>query len=170
MNGKNELRNKAKEIRRNLDMEKVSAKLCGEIRKSGVYKASKNIMLFYPKPNEVDLRELFGDDKNFYLPRVCGENLDVCPYKVGDDLKRSEFGVFEPTSAKTDSLVLDLIIVPALASDKKGYRLGYGKGYYDRFLNGNCDIKTLCALPKELVFDDLPHDDYDVKIDYIITA
>lgn len=170
MNGKDELRNKAKEIRRNLDMKKVSAELCGEIRRSGLYKASKNIMLFYPKQNEVDLRELFGDDKNFYLPRVCGENLDVCPYKTGDDLEKSEFGVFEPTSAKTDSRILDLVIVPALASDRNGYRLGYGKGYYDRFLNGNRGIKTLCAIPKELIFDELARDDYDVKIDYIITT
>lgn len=170
MDKKTELRVKAKELRKSLDMARVSSELCDEIRKNDVYKSSENIMLFYPKTGEVDLRALLNDDKNFYLPRVCGDNLEVCPYRFDDKLVKSDFGVLEPESDAVNPKVLDLIIVPALSVDKYGYRLGYGGGYYDRFLEKNPDIKTLCALPKELVAEELPHDDYDVKIDYITIA
>ena len=169
MNEKTELRNKAKVVRKNLDTEKISVQLCCLVRENEAYRASKNVMMFYPKAEEFDFRALLSDDKNFYLPRVSGDELEVCPYRIGDNLKKSEFGVLEPESDKVDPKVLDLVIVPALMADKNGYRLGYGGGYYDRFLGAN-EVKTLCVLPKELVVDELPYDDYDIKIDYIITT
>ncbi len=169
MNGKSELRNRAKEIRKELDIAKISALLCGKIRENEVYKSSKDVMLFYPKVEEFDFRALMSDGKNFYLPRVSGDELEVCPYKLGEGLEKSVFGVLEPRSDKIAPKGLDLVIVPALMADKNGYRLGYGGGYYDRFL-GVVNVKTICALPKELIVEELPHEDYDIKIDYIITT
>lgn len=169
MNGKSELRKKAKEIRKGLDTERISVQLCCKIRENEIYKASNDVMLFYPKAEELDFRALLSDDKNFYLPRVSGDKLEVCPYRIGDNLKKSEFGVLEPLSDNVDAKILDLVIVPALMADKKGYRLGYGGGFYDRFLRVN-EVKTICALPTELTVDNLPHNEYDVKIDYIIST
>ena len=63
---------------------------------------------------------------------------------------------------------IDLIIVPALCCDKNGYRLGYGGGYYDRFLKDYKGIKVVC-LPKQLIFDTIYHEVHDIKMDYIIT-
>lgn len=170
MDKKTELRARAKELRKTLDMVKVSALLCEKIRNNEIYKTSKNVMLFYPMKNEVDLRGLLTDNKNFYLPRVFGRDLEVCPYKLGDKLQKSEFGVSEPVSDKVNPVVLDLVIVPALMADKNGYRLGYGGGFYDRFLAGVNAAKTICVIPKDLLVDELPHSENDIKIDIIIAA
>lgn len=169
MTKKNELRIQAKNIRKNLPMKEISVKLADMIRKNEIYCASKNIMLFYPTEFEVDLRELFNDNKNFYLPKVYGEELLVCPNI--NDLQKSHFGIYEPCSKPVSSEILDLVIVPALMCDKNGYRLGYGGGFYDRFINKyGQNFKTLCPIPKELFTQNLPHDEFDQKIDFILKA
>ena len=63
-----------------------------------------------------------------------------------------------------------VIFLPALAIDKSGYRLGYGKGYYDRYLEKYSYIKpyTVGVIYDELVFDELPHDKYDIPCDTVI--
>lgn len=168
MEGKSDLRIKAKILRKNLKMSVISENLTTLIRQNKVYKNSQNVMLFYPSKYEVDLTGLLNDNKNFYLPRVSGQELEVCPYKNGEELVKSEFGIFEPVCGCIKHDILDLVIVPALMADSHGYRLGYGGGYYDRFLVKIPDVKKLVAVPKELYVDELPHDDYDVKIENII--
>ena len=73
----------------------------------------------------------------------------------------------EPCSNPVSPDIIDLVIVPALMVDKKGYRLGYGGGFYDRFLN-KFKVKTITCIPEIFVVDSLPYDDFDVKIDEII--
>lgn len=170
MNKKTDLRHKAKALRKTLDMAEKSSNLCHLIRNCETYKSSKNVMLFYPLKDELDLTMLLEDNKNFYLPRVNGENLEVCPYKKGDELKKSNLKIYEPVVKSCATAVLDLVIVPALLVDKSGYRLGYGGGYYDRFLEQNKGLKTLCAIPEELVVENIPTDEFDIKMDYIISA
>jgi 5-formyltetrahydrofolate cyclo-ligase len=115
------------------------------------------------------LRELFNDNKNFYLPKVDGEELLVCPYV--NDLQKSHFGIYEPCSKPVNAEILDLVIVPALMCDKNGYRLGYGGGFYDRFINKyGQNFKTLCPVPKELFVENLSVDKFDKKVDFIITT
>ena len=169
MTDKIELRKKAKNIRKNLPMKEISGQLVDLIRKNKVYSDSKNVMLFYPTEFEVDLRELFNDNKNFYLPKVDGEELLVCPYI--NDLQKSHFGIYEPCSKSISAEILDLVIVPALMCDKNGYRLGYGGGFYDRFINKyGKNFKTLCPVSKELFVENLPVDKFDKKVDFIITT
>lgn len=169
MTDKIELRKKAKNIRKNLDMKKISADLCNLVRQNKIYIEAKNVMLFYPTEFEVDLRELFDDNKKFYLPKVDGEELLVCPYCR--ELKKSSFGICEPCSNPVSPDILDLVIVPALMCDENGYRLGYGGGFYDRFIkNYGKNFKTICPIPKELFTRNLPHDEFDQKVDEIIRA
>lgn len=169
MTDKIELRKKAKNIRKNLPMKEISGQLVDLIRKNKVYSDSKNVMLFYPTEFEADLRELFNDNKNFYLPKVDGEELLVCPYI--NDLQKSDFGIYEPCSKPVSAEILDLVIVPALMCDKNGYRLGYGGGFYDRFINKyGKNFKTLCPVPKELFVENLSVDKFDKKVDFIITT
>lgn len=164
-----DLRRKAKEIRKTLPIQEISMELVELVRKSNFYKEAKSVMIFYPKTYEIDLRDLLNDDKNFYLPRVNGKFLDVCPYEKDDELKLSEFKVYEPMTECVSPLDLDLIIVPALLVDANNYRLGYGGGYYDRLLEiVNEKVRTMCVMPKELLIDKLPIEDFDVKIDKII--
>ena len=168
MTYKNELRIKAKNIRKNLPIKEISSQLADLIRKNETYINAKNVMLFYPTEFEVDLRGLLNDNKNFYLPKVDKKELLICPYC--NELKKSSFGIYEPCSTPINPGILDLVIVPALMADKNGYRLGYGGGFYDRFISkyGNKFI-TICAIPKELLVEKLPTERFDKKIDCIIT-
>lgn len=164
---KNELRIKAKNIRKNLPMKEISAQLATLIKQNELYRNAKNIMLFYPTQFEVDLIELLNDNKNFYLPKVDNEKLLVCPYC--ENLKKSSYGIYEPCSNPVNAKILDLVIVPALMCDKNGYRLGYGGGFYDRFiLKYGKNFTTICPIPKELFAENLPIDKFDQKIDFII--
>ena len=166
MESKSDLRLKAKDIRKTLDIKNISEKLCERIRNLDIYNFSKNVMIFYPMKYETDLRTLLNDDKKFYLPKVQCENLCICPYSA--DLIKSEFNVYEPCTKPANPEVLDLIFVPALMVDKNNYRLGYGGGFYDRFLANYPNVKTIVPIAKELLVEKLPHDEFDVKVDEII--
>lgn len=169
---KTALRIKAKNIRRRLIISDVSEKLVALIRKHPAYVNARRVMLFYPKKYEVDLRGLLIDGKEFYLPRVDGDSLVVCPYTPGDPLVPSRFQVSEPVTEPVDPSILDLMIVPALSVDMQCFRLGYGKGYYDRLLQSvmNARVKTICPVPVELMLETLPRDKFDVPVDYVICA
>lgn len=167
MKNKTELRTNAKDMRKNLNITELSSKAVMLIKENILYKKSKNVMLFYPTKYEIDLRGLLSDNKNFYLPRVHRQNLEVCPYKIGDKLEKSKLNIEEPITEPISPDVLDLVIVPALMADKNGYRLGYGGGFYDRFLSDK-HARTLCVIPKEFHIEKLPTDNFDKKIDEII--
>ncbi|MCI1274144.1 MAG: 5-formyltetrahydrofolate cyclo-ligase [Clostridiaceae bacterium] len=169
MENKQTLRKKYKEIRNNLDVNSKSIELCKKLRETEVYKSSNNIMTFYPLTNEIDTRDLFNDFKNFYLPKTDGENLLVCPYKTNDKMELSSFHTLEPISEPILPEKLDLVIVPALVVDKNNYRLGYGKGFYDRFISQNPQLKTVVLIPKELVIEELPIDEFDKQVDFVIS-
>ena len=171
MDKKTALRINAKNTRKSLSICEISANLVKQIRQNKLYKNAKNVMLFYPTKDEIDLRGLLEDDKDFYFPRVDGEDLLVCPYCIGEKLEKSKFNILEPCSSPVGVNVLDLVIVPALMVDKQGFRLGYGGGFYDRFLpllSENC--KTICAISSELIVDELPREEFDVPVDIIISV
>lgn len=170
MENKITLRNKFKEIRKTLDMQSRSFALCELLRLHKIYLKSKNVLIFYPLNDEVDLRILLTDDKNFYLPRVCGKNLDICPYSKGDELVISKFNICEPCTNPISPSNLDLIVVPALACDKDNFRLGYGGGFYDRLLKNHPSIPTVTLIPEELLCEKLPIEEYDEKVDFVISC
>lgn len=168
MFNKDNLRQKAKNIRKTLDMKAISKVIVANIRESEVYKKSKRVMIFYPLSNEVDLLDLLNDDKDFYLPRVNGDKLECCPYKQGDELSVSSFNVLEPVSQSVSKSDVELVFVPALCVDKTCNRLGYGKGFYDRFLS-DYNGASIIVVPEELIFSDICIDDNDVCCNGIIT-
>lgn len=166
---KNELRKKAKEIRHSLNMEKLSEDIVKNIKASEIYKSAKHVMIFYPLKNEVNLLGLLSDDKSFYLPKVNGEELLVCPYKDGDELQISDFKTKEPRTSLVNPEILDIIFTPALMIDKSGFRLGYGGGFYDKFLSKNALNSTkIAAVPCALIADTLPSESFDIKVDVTI--
>ena len=169
MNSKNDLRITAKKIRESLNTESISELIVSKICDNEIFKKSLNIMIFYPLENEINLLSLLKySDKNFYLPRIIDNDLEVCPYSIGDKLLISKFKTKEPLTDKINPEILDLIFVPALMADKFNYRLGYGKGFYDRFLN-TTNAKTIVPIAKELIIDKLPTEQHDKKVDYVIT-
>ncbi|MDR1168247.1 MAG: 5-formyltetrahydrofolate cyclo-ligase [Heliobacteriaceae bacterium] len=170
MDNKTQLRTRAKIIRKNLDMKAISLELTAGLREKTYYRSARNVMIFHPLDGEVNVLNLTEDDKNFYLPKVEGNRLKVCPYRPGGELKISRFRVFEPCSAAVDTDIIDLVIVPALMADRSNYRLGYGGGFYDRFLAENPHILSVVLIPAELTVDTLPVETHDVKINYIISV
>ena len=165
MENKTDLRLHAKEVRKTLDIADISKKIVRKIKTLAAYKSAKNVMLFYPMTYEIDLRKLLKDDKKFFLPKISGRNLLACPYT--ENLVKSAFGIMEPETAPVNPNIMDLVLVPCMMADKNGYRIGYGGGYYDRFL-ADIDVKTIAVVAKELYVDDLPHAEYDVKVDKVI--
>lgn len=169
MDNKTDLRIKAKSIRKNLNIGNISNDIVTNIRKFNEYIFAKNVMIYHPLKNEINLLELLeDDDKNFYLPRVSGRELECCPYKKGDDLLLSPLNISEPISEAVDKSELDLVFVPALMADKDFHRIGYGAGFYDRFLNGINAYKII-VIPEELLVEKLCSEATDVKCDAYIT-
>lgn len=165
---KTHIRTIFKEERKKLDIALISKDIVKNIRSSDFYKNAEHVMLFYPLKYEINLLDLLNDNKKFYFPKVAGENLLVCPYDGSIRLEKSSLNIYEPVSEPVEAEILDLIFVPALAVDKNNFRLGYGGGFYDRFLK-TIDVITAVPIYENFVVEELPHDDYDVRVDYIIT-
>ena len=166
---KEQLRKWAKEERKKLDIETLSLILTEKLKATKEYQQAENVMIFYPLKDEVNLLNLLNDkDKSFYLPKIKNNNLLCCSYKNGEELCESCFKTKEPNTEPSDKNILDLIIVPALAVDKDGYRLGYGGGFYDRFLKDIKAIKLVC-ISKKLILNSVFPEKHDIKMDKIIS-
>lgn len=165
---KEELRQLAKVKRGSLDVSKFSSAITQLISEWDKYLSARNIMMYYPIKNEIELLSLRGE-KNIFLPKLIEDEIAVCPYYGPDSLLPGKFGIPEPvTEAIGDLSMLDIVFVPALAADRWGYRLGYGCGYYDRFLE-HVNAVTVIPIYSELLFDDIPTEAHDKKVDYIVT-
>ena len=169
-NEKSILRKKAKEIRSSINTEVISTAIINKIAKWEIYQNSHTIMLFYPIGNEINLLKLINDTtKKFVFPVVDGNNMFPVYYKKENGFKIGAFNIKEPIGDIADIKDIELIFVPALAIDNRGYRLGYGKGYYDRFLNNIKNAVTIVPISEHLIFYNIPTEKHDQKSDYIIT-
>ena len=173
MQTKAELRFLAKNLRKELDIKDISKRIISILNSLSLYKNAKNIAAYYPIGTEIDLSEIFENkNKKFYLPKIfpVENKMNFYAYVKGDKLKNNKYNIPEPSESVFSPKKLDIIIIPALMCDKLGYRLGYGKGYYDRFLAEN----TICAkkvilIPRELMCENLPKEKFDVPADVIVT-
>jgi len=103
------------------------------------------------------------------VPRVVGDDLEWALFNW-DDLVEGEFGVLEPTGP-AEPLQVDAIIVPALAAAEDGTRLGRGKGFYDRALAGlPKDVPIIALVHEEELFDELPIEAHDIKVQWVSTC
>ncbi len=168
MEDKKTLRKNAILVRNSLDIRAISDKIVNRIRNFKAYQEAENVMIFYPLKNEINLLKLLDDKKQFFLPKVEGENLLVCPYSKNTELIKSKYNTFEPIGKPVSADVLDLIFIPALMVDENYYRLGYGGGFYDRFLSKPCSALKIVPIASQFLARRLPHDDFDEKINVII--
>ena len=172
---KAESRKWAKKTRKLLDITSISDLICQNIKSADFFTKNKNIMAYYAINSEVDVSQLFEDtNKNWFLPVCDLKNETINPHKycLGDVLAENELKIKEPLSTtpiiSTDEI--DIIIVPALLGDINGNRIGYGAGYYDKFLSRiGSNTKTVMCLPDCLLLSTVPSDEWDRKIDYIVT-
>lgn len=177
MVSKKELRLQNKKIRHELFLKgqiaNISKSIVAKIETSDFFERAKHIMLFHPKEEEVNLLALVAHkDKTFYLPRIKGLELEVCKFACGDELRTCKFGVKEPVCEALEELsALDLIFVPALGVDKFRNRLGYGGGFYDRFLaQKGLRAEKIVVIPRDLIVEDeIEHESFDFVCDRVIS-
>ena len=134
------------------------------------------IALYYPSNFELNILKIlelkYFLAQNILLPIIEKDNLmKFYMWKKNDVLSVNKFGLLEPV--KTKSKVPDLMLIPTLAFDKKKFRLGYGKGFYDRYLNKylkqNRNILTVGVAFSFQKHHKLPINHNDVKLDFILT-
>ena len=139
-------------------------------------KKVSNISLYYPCNYEVDVLKIlnlgFFKKTNFLLPKIKKNNsLDFFKWKKNDTLYLSKFGIPEPINSI--KITPHIILLPLLAFDKKKNRIGYGKGFYDKFLmkflNKNKRIMTVGVAFSFQKHHKLPINKRDYRLDYIIT-
>lgn len=134
--------------------------------------SSKTLLIYISINSEVDTIKIinyFLNTKNIAVPKVIDNNMYFCYITNLNDLTPGKYNIPEPTN---ENIVTDfdnaICIVPGICYDKKNYRVGYGKGYYDRFLSKN-KIKTIGLCYKECMIEKIDNDKYDYKIDEVIT-
>lgn len=137
------------------------------------YAAAAGVMAFVGFRGEPDTDPLFArlaaEGKRLLLPRVEGAHIVVCD---GDDPRStSAYGVSEPTGPALDPELVDLVIVPGLAFTPDGGRLGYGGGFYDRFLPGlRREVLTVGVCFDEQMVDHLPVEAHDIRVARVVSA
>ena len=174
------LRSQMREMRAQLTaLEKQSADQAIAVRllRTYQYRRAKTVLCYVSTPIEVDthalLLRMLEDGKKVAVPRCNTEDTTMDFYYIQsmDDLEKRTFGVLEPIPgkcAKVTNYKNSICIVPGLAFDRQGYRLGYGKGYYDRFLNGYTHPKIgICY--KNGVLRRLHHGRFDIPVNLLLT-
>jgi 5-formyltetrahydrofolate cyclo-ligase len=151
-----------------------SARLWEHVLARPEYGAARVVMAFCSLPAEPDTADLlercWTDGKQVVVPRV--EGRDLVPVPLGPDtpVVVSSFGVREPEGPGVDPRTIDLVVTPGLAFTADGWRLGYGAGFYDRFLDRlRPDAVTVGVGFAEQVVDDVPHDEHDRRVDLVVT-
>lgn len=171
---KNEIRRKVKSLRVMLsDIEKREAadEVFSRLEKTAAFLLADRILMYHSLPDELFTHaflDKWGRRKHFYLPRVNGVNLEILPYEESK-LELGSFHIEEPTGDNVvDPSEIELIVVPAVAFDRKGNRLGRGKGFYDRLLKSTRATKVGVGYEFQLM-DELPVEPHDIGVDIIIT-
>lgn len=178
-NPKRALRQQAMAVRQRLPMAELSHALCTQLAQWTLFQESSRILSYDPFRNEVNLTPLFSQfpEKTWFLPRVqAGGHLSFHRYKLQDTLTPGAYGILEPDASQealTNFQEGDLILTPGLAFDRQGYRLGYGKGYYDRLL-ASCPPDepipwVVGIIPEVLLLPALPTDPWDRPMQFIVT-
>lgn len=116
----------------------LSGQVAAHLQDFSALQVAQGVMAFASIKNEVRLmpllESLHRQGKTIYLPRVEGLEMQAAVFIPDGSMARGPFGIPEPKGPAMDPSSIDLVLVPGLVFDEKGYRLGYGKGYYDRFL------------------------------------
>ena len=150
----------------------LSERIHQNIKQISSYTNSQNIACYFPIGSEVDTRVIMLDilkhDKNLLLPRIVNDNLEFYIVPNLEKLEKGSFEIMEPKDSCKKAEKIDCVLIPTVGVSKSGVRLGYGKGYYDRFLSLIDAVKISLTYSKQIV-KSIPNDSHDVKMDLIVT-
>lgn len=173
---KKDLREYFKKVRKKISFErKEEAKKSLEENLKKVSFSYKNILSFANKKEEINIsgfNKFLIFSKKLFLTKVEGENLKIFKIDTLEFLiKNSKFFILEPDPKKykeENKKIIDLVLVPGLAFDKKNRRLGYGGGFYDRFLKDLKSYKVGIGFKEQLFSKDLPFEKHDIQLDELL--
>ena len=178
---KNEIRDKFRARRLELDpalKAEMDAKICESFISSATYRYAAVLLLYAPKYDEVNVlpiaEKALADRKKVAFPRCLDDTHDMNFHFVEslDQLEKGTFGILEPPESlpvyDRNSTATAACVVPALVYDKKGFRLGYGKGYYDRYL-GSFTGSKVGLIYSSFIIDDVPRGRFDLSVDFMVT-
>ena len=154
---------------------RADAAICAAVRKSDLYRQAQTIFCYIGTDREIDTKALLlaalEDGKRLALPLCVGKGImEAREIHSLDDLVNGKFDIPAP---RTDCPLVapeafDLVIVPCSTGNEKGQRLGYGGGFYDRYL-GKTNAPKVLLCRRALVKDDIPVEEHDLIMDYLAT-
>ena len=154
-----------------------SDRICHQLQAFPLYQQARTVLAYFSFRQEPDLSPLFNShsdrEKRWIFPRCVGKSLTWHLWQPEEQLVKSKYGTSEPlaTAPAISASEADLILVPAVACDRQGYRLGYGGGFYDRLLTSAewTNIPTIGIVFDFAYLTTLPIDSWDVKLYYVCT-
>jgi 5-formyltetrahydrofolate cyclo-ligase len=182
MMNKQQIRSEMKQFLAALSTEDRHARshsACAHLAGTYAFRHSQTIMLYLSMPGEMDTATLaltaWEDGKSVVVPRMDWESkrmvpIEICSLDAGFETVGP--GVRQPIEGKKVSLgIIDLIVIPGLAFDRHGYRVGRGKGFYDRFLAQREFAGTRCGLcfHEQMLSETIPNEPHDVPMDVVVT-
>ncbi|MBR1739490.1 MAG: 5-formyltetrahydrofolate cyclo-ligase [Ruminococcus sp.] len=175
--GKKELRAYFKALRASHETERAlwDKMITERVLECGEYKAAKRLLAFVSNDIEVSTREIIDralKEKEVYCPRCIRGTSEMRFFRImsTDDLEKGYFGILEPKAhcGELESSEGAVCLTPGLAYDERGFRLGFGKGFYDRFFKTFSGVRLgICY--DECVVAELPADEHDIGADLLIT-
>ena len=171
---KADIRRRIKEKRLLLEQavaERLSVKVCKRVLGLKEFEEHSSFLFYYPFKREVSLISLFETfkslGKEILFPKVSGK--DILPLKVDslEDFKAGFKGIMEPVSSKRIAEP-EVVFVPGIAFDFDGHRIGYGGGFYDRFLSGRECLKVGICFDFQMV-KKIPAEPFDVHVDIVVS-
>ncbi len=183
MESKSEIRKRILQVRNQLTDETVKQKseaILQQVLKTPEYQEADNILLYADYNHEVMTRGLFENcikhRKKVYFPKTDRLTNTMEFYRIISiqQLEKGYMGILEPKEIKENRYKLNknedtLVIVPGVAFDINGHRIGYGKGYYDKYLSDKRQLSTMALAFACQLVDEVPYDSYDIKMDKIVT-
>ncbi|MFA5407725.1 MAG: 5-formyltetrahydrofolate cyclo-ligase [Bacilli bacterium] len=139
----------------------ISKEISNKIKRLDVYKKAKIIGIYMPIKNEI----ILDLDKTKCFPKLEGPKME---FFIPTSFVKGMYGIPEPVGQLVKKNDIDIIFVPLLAVDRKMNRIGYGKGYYDAYLNGFKGLKIGVGYNFQMV-DEIDAEDQDIPLDMFIT-
>ena len=147
--------------------------ICSHLISSPLFIQADTIFAYFSFRQEADLTSLFSLNKNWAFPRCVNKSLVWHLWHPGELLIKDKYGIQTPreTAPVIPASSADLILVPTVACDRKGYRLGYGGGFYDRLLASSIGstFSTVGIVFNLAYIAQLPIDSWDIKLDFVCT-
>ena len=142
------------------------------LEEQNFFESSEKIFIYVGFGSEITTENFIKkwiNKKQIFVPKIENGKMNLIRLKSWDELAPGHFGVLEPTSSDYYEGKIDLVVTPSIVFDNNGYRLGYGKGYYDKYFSSReYDISVGLSYHK-LLQDNVPKEDHDIKVDVIIT-